>query len=290
MALTYIGETEFAQSGPPQWQQSVWDLDTLTIPYSGSQPNLDSFLNSLEKGSPADIDGDMYLMDWRISGTKAYPQVDLVYSGKKNGDLPPAKHSSGSSVQSASSSRSSTSILTTSPVSIQFYAPTSTLEYISTSPGTIAAPAPSGSPALITWTVGDTTLSISDVISDLVNVFFTVLPTSTIDSTELVPDKYWQNTARTSVGFVPYIFDVGSGAFVTLASPGNGYTAGDTLTVSATDGSATIAVDSVGSAWGGGTGIMSYHVTSATFTLPHALLSASGGTGSGAKFNVMIIP
>lgn len=290
MALTYVGETEFVQSGPPQWQQSLWGLDTLTIPYSGSQPNLDSFLNSLEKGSPADIDGDMYLMDWRISGTKAYPQVDLVYSGKKNGDLPPMKHSSGSSVQSASSSRSSTSILTTSPVTIQFYAPTSTLEYISTSPGTIAAPAPSGSPALITWTVGDTTLAISDVIADLVNIFFTVLPISVIDSTEIVPDKYWQNTARTTIAYVPYIFDVGSGAFVTLASPGNGYTAGDTLTVSAADGNATIVVDSVGSAWGGGTGIMSYHITSATFTLPHALLSASGGTGSGAKFNVMIIP
>lgn len=290
MALTYIGETEFVQSGPPQWNRNIWDLDTLIVPYSGAAPGLNDFIDSLPMGAGSDLDGNMFLSDYRVGGSKQYPLVDLIFSGKKDGELPPAKHSSGTTVQSASSSRSSTGIIATSPATIQFYAPTSTLEYISTSPGTTAAPSPSGSPTLITWTVGDTSLAITDVIADLLNIFFTVLPVSTIESTEIVADQYWRNTARTTVGYVPYIFDVGSGAFVTLASPGNGYTASDTLTVSAGDGSATIVVDSVGSAWGGGTGILSYHVTSATFTLPHALLVASGGTGSGAMFNVMIIP
>lgn len=157
MALTYIGETEFVQSGPPQWQQSAWDLDTLTIPYSGSQPNLDSFLNNLEKGSPADIDGDMYLMDWRISGTKAYPQVDLVYIGKKNGEMPPKKTIKGGQIASATTNTDSTiwPRFVTNPATVQFYAVTNTLSYYSTDKNDASEPDdPPEITGVVSWDFG----------------------------------------------------------------------------------------------------------------------------------------
>lgn len=157
MALTFIGETEFVQSGPPQWQQSLWDLDTLTIPFSGAQPNLDSFLNNLEKGSPADIDGDMFLMDWRISGTKAYPQVDLVYTGKKNGEMPPRKATSGGGVASATTNTDAAIFpaTVTNPATVEFYSITNTLSFYSTDKNDAAVPEdPPTITSLISWDLG----------------------------------------------------------------------------------------------------------------------------------------
>lgn len=215
MALTYIGETEFAQSGPPQWQQSAWDLDTLIIPYSGSQPNLDSFLNSLEKGSPADIDGDMFLMDWRISGTKVYPQVDLVYSGKKNGELPQAKRESNSAVQSSSSATSSAIFpaVATQPVTVTYYAPTNSISYYSRTliedPTLILRPGDPASIAdtdIITWAINaeQPGSSLPEIVAWLLNNAFVQGLISTVQTEEIVPLQYYRIQKRKTRTLFPY--------------------------------------------------------------------------------------
>jgi hypothetical protein len=157
-------------------------------------------------------------------------------------------------------------------------------------PGTTQAPPPSASPVPITLTISDTTYSSAGGVQASIDALFTLQVISIIESTEIVPGHYWQNVARTSKLYSPWIFSVASGPYVTLYNPGDGYTAGDTLTISSGGGSATINVLSVGSVYGGGTGILSFTVGSDTFTTAHNALPASGGTGSGAGFNVMIIP
>lgn len=157
MALTYLGQDEFTQVGPPQWQQSYWDLDTLVIPYDGPVDGLNAFLDSLEKGSPADIDGDMFLSDWRISGSKAYPRVDLIYTGKKNGEMPLKKATSGGSVASATTNTDSDIFpsTVTNPASVQFYSITNTLSYYSTDKADASEPDdPPTISSLISWDLG----------------------------------------------------------------------------------------------------------------------------------------
>lgn len=285
MALTYIGETEFVQSGPPQWQQSTWDLDTLIISYSGSQPNLDSFLNSLEKGSPSDIDGDMYLMDWRISGTKAYPQVDLVYIGKKNGELPPVKRVYGNPIQSSSSTRS-VGLSSPTNATLEFYAVTSQATwYTYDAPGSLGTAAdPSGSPTprfLVTdsGTYGPGTAGFDDTLA----TFFATYITDTLDSEEIVANKLWRNQETKTKYYGPfaYVFhDGGGGKTIALYAPGTGYTVSDSLSFSYGGGSAAITVTSVD----GAGGVSDFSIDSDSISAPFFLvITATGGTGSGAQ-------
>jgi hypothetical protein len=223
-------------------------------------------------------------------------RIDLVYMGCLRDDgaapiLPAQKTDNNTAVQSATSSKLNTGGTLASPATLQYYAPQSVLTYFSFgAPGTTEAPEPTGNPVPITLTISDTTYSSGGGIQSSIDALFTLQIISTLESTEIVPGQYWQNVARKQKTYSPWIFDVASGPYVTLFSPGNGYAASDTLTISSGGESATIVVDSVGSVWGGGTGILSYHVTANTFTTGHNALMASGGTGSGAGFNVFIIP
>lgn len=223
--------------------------------------------------------------------------LDLIYTGCLTDDgggnpiLPAQQNNSGAAVQSATSSRGSTGGLLTSPATIQFYAPTNTLSYMSFgAKGTTFASTPSGTPIVQTVTVGDTSYTISNLITDLIDIFFTLYATQTIESTEVVSGQYWSNVARTTLAYVPFIFDVPSGPFLTLAAPGNGYAVSDSITVTGGSGVATVIVDSVGSVFGGGSGIISYHVTAISMTTADTLMPGSGGHGTGSLWNVMIIP
>ncbi len=223
-------------------------------------------------------------------------ELNLIYTGCLNDDglgnpvLPAQQNQDDTQIQSASSSRASTGGILTSPATLQFYAPSNVLTYVSFGgPGTDLPDDPTGTPVVITWTVGDTSLSIGNLVTDLIDIFFTLQVNLTSQSSEIVSGQYWQNTFRKTLIYVPFIFDIPSGPFVTLASPGDGFTVGDTITISGT-GSATMVVDSVGSIFGGGSGIIAYHVTSDTFTVGGNLIPGSGGTGSGSLWNVLIIP
>ncbi len=223
--------------------------------------------------------------------------LDLIYTGclTDDGDgnpiLPSQQNENDAQIQSASSSRSYAGVLLTSPASIQFYAPSNVLSYFSyLAPGTTEAPAPSAAPTVITWTVGDTSYAITDPIADLIAAFFTLQVNTVPRSTEVVSGKFWQNSSRKTVVYVPFIFTLPSGPFLSLASAGINYQIGDTLTVTSGGETATVVVDSVFGAFGAGGGIYAWHETSDTFTVTQTLLPASGGSGSGAQFNVNIIP
>lgn len=218
--------------------------------------------------------------------------LDLVYTGciRSADDLPalPSQQTQADTqIQSASSSRSSSGGILTSPATIQFYAPSSVLSYVSFGgPGGAAPAAPSGIPVVITWTVGDTSFTITS-LPELVDAFFSIQINTTYQSTEIVDGQYWQNTVRTTLIYVPFIFDIPPGPFLSLYSPGDGYTVGDTLTCTVSGESAVVVLTSVGGFQG--TGILAWTESSNTFTVAHTAMPATGGTGSGGGFNVTII-
>jgi hypothetical protein len=221
--------------------------------------------------------------------------LDLIYTGclaESDGApvLPPQQQEFDTAVQSASSSRSAGGQTVTSPITVQYYAPSSNLSYISyNAPGTASAPTPIGEPVIMTITCGDATFSGASTPA-LIAGWFSILTVETSSSTEIVAGKFWANTARKMVIMSPFLVLLVSGGYLSMYSPGDGYTAGDILTVSSGGESATIHVISVGAVWGGGAGIMTWEQTANSFTVAYTALPASGGSGSGAAFNVFIIP
>src|SRR4030095_15049519 len=142
MALTYIGAVDFVQSGAPQWGGGQFDLDTLSVEYSGAAPRLDEFLDSLVEGTPSEIDSNMLLVSWQPSNaSKVYPTVTLNYLGAKGGILPPGRNRRGNSLQTASTAAGP------AQVTLTYLAPFTEYNWISTGPtdGAIALPPTSGS-------------------------------------------------------------------------------------------------------------------------------------------------
>lgn len=286
MALTYIGETEFVQSAPEQWTQNQWDLDQLDVIYSGARPNLDTFLTNLTVGDPSFIDPNMNLIYWRVGGSKVYPEVTLTYQGKRDGILPPYRHEFGDAIQSASSSWGSAGA-SIGTVSVQFYAPENTLNYLSSpSVGTVEADDPTGAIEIITVQSGNSNFAPGTTIANLATNYFSEQIVHTLDSQEMVAGKYWQNTSRKTKVLVPFIITVPAGtALITIGAPGTGYAVGNVLSISASGQSATFTVTSLGVSQS----ILQINVTANTFTAGHNLLVPSGGSGSGALFNVVIV-
>jgi hypothetical protein len=284
--------------------KTPFGLDQLRRNYKTSLSAEDAIAAAPAVGDADEVFPCMFLMPLSTpESAESATRVDLSYMGTiaftgtgEVGDpflpvLPAAKTDYNTSVQSSTSSKLNTGATLASPATLQYYAPATVLTYFSFgAPGTATAPVPSASPVPITLTVSDTTYSPGGGVQSSIDTLFVLQIVSTIDSTEIVPGQYWLNTARTSKLYSPWIFDIASGPYVTLYNPGDGYTAGDSLGISSGSENATIIVDSVGSLWGGGTGILSFHVTSNTFTTAHTALPASGGSGSGAGFNVFIIP
>jgi hypothetical protein len=163
MALTYIGAVDFVQSGAPQWGGGQFDLDTLSVEYSGAAPGLDAFLDSLVEGTPSEIDSNMLLVSWQPSNaSKVYPTVTLNYLGAKGGILPPGRNRRGNSLQTASTTAGP------AQVTLTYLAPFTEYTWISTEPadGAIALPPAPGSASnvyhltgQVGFTIGSTTLS-----------------------------------------------------------------------------------------------------------------------------------
>ena len=248
-------------------------------------------------GTPDGAFSFMFLVRADINETAATStEVDLTFAGclKDDGSgnplLPDQKLDYDNAVQSVSSSKSRSGLLLTSPATLQYYAPSRILSYMSFGgPGTLFASDPTADPVIITLTSGDTTLAPGTEVQTIVDNMFTLTVVNTFSSTEVVPGQYWQNQSRKTKIYSPWIFAITSGAYISLYSPGNGYTVGDTLTITSGSESATIVVDVVGGVLGG-SGIMTWHVTANTFTTAHNMLMATGGSGTGAGFNVFIIP
>src|SRR5262245_38629976 len=117
MALIFTGDDSYQTSGPPEWNRSLWDLDTLYRPYRGGTNNLDAFLNAHEADGnlQAPEDSNMFLVNATPDGHLQFPTVRLQYLGRKNGALPPPKHGTDDAVMSASSKRLSSGLFLTEP-------------------------------------------------------------------------------------------------------------------------------------------------------------------------------
>ncbi len=213
--------------------------------------------------------------------------LDLTYMGTLSGDLPAQKHDSSVALQSSSSSFGTTGIALSSPATIQFYAPTNTLSYISSGgPGTDTADDPTADIIVLTWSIGILSFAIVDqTLADLVDTYFSILITENHSSTEIVAGHFWSNTSTTAKAYVPMILNFPPGAYLALSSAGTGYSAGDTLTISGGSGTATIVVTGLGIS----NSITNWTVSSISCTTADFNVPAGGGSGTGAQFNIIII-
>ncbi len=222
--------------------------------------------------------------------------LDLVYTGclryvdvePRVPLLPAQELDTDDQVQSASSSRGVNSWVTlTSPITVQFYAPSNVLSFITYgergTKGTVADP--DSQVAVITTTIGDTTVIFSGATTEaIISQFFTPVIVGSFQSKEIVSGKYWLNTDRKTVSLFPYIFSLPAGFYPVPYNTGTGYALGDSITVSGT-GACTMEVTSIYTPIGAiaATTITSNTLSAATGTP----ISATGGSGSGASYTVI---
>ena len=268
--------------------QTQFGLDTFTESYKAN----DAADNVLTDGSVPqrgdahpDFSG-MFVTDRYCSETGPQSSaLDVVYMGTLS-ELPPQQHESGTAVQSASSGWGSTGAQI-GEVSVQFYAPTNVLTYISEGgPGTDEADDPSDDPVIITVQAGNANFAPGTTIANIAANYFSTQIVHSLDSTEIVAGQYWQNVSRKTKVFIPYLVSVPAGsAFVALAAPGINYAVGDVLTITDGGQTATMRVTALGISQS----ILAFETLTNDFTSPGNLLSATGGSGTGAKFNVIIV-
>lgn len=101
MSLNNVGTHTFLVVGKPKWTRSRWDLDRVTVPYRGSAENFDAFIAALTIGSNYSGDSNMKLDDWDNDDHQQFPTVNLIYTGKKGGTLPPDKNGTSYTIQQA---------------------------------------------------------------------------------------------------------------------------------------------------------------------------------------------
>ena len=259
-------------------------LDQLRRSYKTALSAVDAIVAAPGIGDADETFANMFLMPISTPETaESATRIELVYMGTFGETLPASKHDSENAVQSASSSYGSSGAIPEA-VTIQYYAPSTTLTYFSFgAPGVTTADDPTDDPVIITVTAGGANFTPASIPA-LVSIYFSLQIVSSINSTEIVPGQYWQNTARKTKVYVPYIVSIPTGGVIQLSVPGSGYTVGDTLTISAGGQSATLVLTATGSS----RSVVAWNVTANTFTTPQSSLAASGGTGTGAEFNVII--
>ncbi len=293
VTLTWQGSTP----GQPQF-----GLATLTEHYKvqnddGSQITAAAVLNDSGVPQVGDAHPDftyMFVTDRHCAETgESASALDVIYMGCLTGegspDLPVSQTQQTDSVLSATSSKNVVGQATTSPVTVQFYAPTSVLTWITyNAPGVKGtAPDPVNSISIITVTIGDTAFTYTSAgMDELVAAFFTAQLADTLNSVEVVAGgKFWQNTETKVLSLVPYVFDLPPGFYPYPFSSGTGYEVGDSITVTGT-GSCTMDVDGVTT----GGHIFATTITSNTLSAATGTpISATGGSGSGASYTVIEI-
>lgn len=91
MGLVFVGDTDFKLTNKPVWNTDQWELDRLIMSMQGGVDKLDAYLDSLESemGTASDIDSNMFLTGYTQDKHPRWPTVELTYTGKKGGNLPP---------------------------------------------------------------------------------------------------------------------------------------------------------------------------------------------------------
>ncbi len=157
----------------------------------------------------------MFVSDRHCAETsESASALDLVYVGTLIGsgelDLPLGKATQGTAIGSASSSSSFFNIYTlSSAATLQFYAPTNSLTWVSRTAGTEGPSgpviAPTGDLVIFAFTFPPPFPLFSGNWYDFIlSNFFTIETTTIVQSTEIVVGgKYWQNVATASKIYVP---------------------------------------------------------------------------------------
>jgi len=291
--LTHIGRT------PTQPQFS---LDIFTEHYKANE-TADIVLTDSsvpQKGDAHPSYAFMFVTDRHCieTGERA-SALDLVYTGclKDDGEgnpvLPPAQHKYSNAVQTAQSGLGISGQVATSPFTLQFYAQTSELDFWSYNGiGALdTAPEPVADPIIIALTVGDASFSPLDTgIAIIIATFFQLRVTDTIEPQEIVAGKFWKNLERKTLYYGAPIFVAEIYADVNVIAiwnPGRDYTVSDSLTLTGGGGSATIVVSTLGAR----DSITGFTISADTITSTDpVILTASGGSGSGAQFVCVKLP
>ncbi len=283
----------------------------VTLTLTGKRPNNTQFgLDSFTEIYKCDATADVVLTDAGVpamgsvhpdyefmfvvsryvnESSESASALDLTYmgclldDGAGNPTLPDDKLDDSDAIASASSSRGLDGSILTSPVTVQYYAPTKTLAFFTyNAEGSLDTVAdPTANIRVVSITSNDTSYTPTGILSSVVTNFFTELIVDTITSTPIVVGKFWLNTETKTKTLTPFLFTITAGEYVAMYSPGQDYVVGDSL--SFTDGTftATLTVDSVG----GGNSIRTFTVTSNSFNYSTTIpLFATGGSGTGAGF------
>ncbi len=139
--------------------------------------------------------------------------LDLTYMGMfglSELDLPLPMNTRGHSVASASSSSGLGGFALSPAATLQFYAPTNTQTWISTTPGdggTVVVPTEEIVVFAFTFPPPYDFFT-GDWYAFVRGNFFSELTTTVIQSTEIVADQYWQNVATSTKSLIAFAITV----------------------------------------------------------------------------------
>ncbi len=137
--------------------------------------------------------------------------LDLTYMGTLSGELPAQKRSSSGQVASATTNTSAAifPVTATNPATVQFYAITNTLSFVSNDPGDASEPDdPPEITQLITWDLGfglQPGVCTDDLVAFLLTeAFIQAIIETPSDVEPLVAGQFYQITKRKTRTLWPY--------------------------------------------------------------------------------------
>ncbi len=209
ITLTWVGSTP---------GQSQYGLATLTERYKvanddGTQITAAEAITAGPQQGNAHPDfSNMFVTDLYCSETgESASALDVTYMGILGMDLPPQKPTTGGQVASATTNTSSAifPVTATNPATVQFYAISNALTFISTDPGDSSEPDdPPEITDLITWDLGfglQPGLSMPDLVDFLLTqAFVQGIIEAPPDVEPLVAGQFYQITKRKTRTLFPY--------------------------------------------------------------------------------------
>lgn len=206
ITLTHVGRT------PAQTQ---YGLDTFTERFKANSPADEVLTDSgvPQRGDAHPSYSAMFVTDRYCSETgESSSALDVVYLGSLSGDPPPQKASTSGEVASATTNTSSViyPAVATNPATVQFYAITNTLEFISTDPDDASEPSDPTSiteSQVITWDLGFAVQPQchDDIVTFLLTeAFVQGIIEPPPDVQPLVDGQWYQITKRKTRTLFPY--------------------------------------------------------------------------------------
>lgn len=195
--------------------QSQYGLDTFTESFKSNSPADDVMLDGAcpQRGDAHPDFASMFVTDRYFTETSTSScAIEVTYMGTMSGDLPPQKATSTGQVASATTNTSSVIYpsVATNPASVQFYAKTNSLSFISTDPADASEPDDPDDiteAEIITWDLGFGVQPQchDDIVTFLLTQAFVqgiIEPPPTIEP--LVQGQFYQITKQKTSTLFPY--------------------------------------------------------------------------------------